>query len=456
MSLSIQFLGAAGTVTGSKYLLDNGSSRVLVDCGLYQGLKELRLQNWAPFPVAADSIDAVILTHAHLDHTGYLPLLVRQGFRGPVYATAPTRDLSRLILLDSAHLQTEDADFANRHGYSKHRPAEALYSDEDVRLAMSRFEELPLQTWEEILPGWKLRLQKSGHILGSTFVELEVEGKRTVFSGDLGRQTPLTLDPPAALKEADYLLIESTYGDRIHPAVSPFNELAKIVADTVSRRGHLLIPSFAVGRTQDLLFLLSRLKKANALPKVPVYLDSPLGIRATSVFAEHSSWHRLTAEDVRDMQELVTLVESPIKSKGLLELEGSSVVIAGSGMLSGGRILHHLRARVGDPKNMVALVGFQPSGTRGRHLKEGAAELKIYGNYYPVRAEVRELTGLSAHADQREILAWLSNFKDGRVPKNTFIVHGEPHSADALRVRIQDSLGWACEVAKPFQKVQLC
>ena len=453
MALTIEFLGAAGTVTGSKYCVSDGTRKVLVDCGLFQGVKDLRLQNWAKFPVDPQGIDAVVITHAHLDHTGYLPLLAKQGYRGPIYATPPTQDISKILLLDSAHIQEEDAENANRNGFSKHAPAKPLYTTADAHSAIELFKSIKGTEWTEILPGWKIRFQKSGHILGSAFIELIVAGKKIVFSGDLGRDNPLTLDSPTAIENADYLLIESTYGDRIHPVVPPLELLSKVIVETVERGGHLLIPSFAVGRTQDLLYLLATLKRNCAMPEIPVFLDSPLGLNATEIFESYPDWHKLSRDDISAMREITTIIKSRQQSQEVMRRKPSSIVIAGSGMVTGGRILHHLKARLWDKKNTVLLVGFQAAGTRGRLLEQGISELKIHGEYFPVGANIVELPGLSAHADQKEILDWLKNFKSP--PRQTLIVHGEPQASDALRVKIQDTFHWNCHIPKIFEKVTL-
>lgn len=453
MALSIQFLGGVGTVTGSKYLITCESQKVLIDCGLFQGVKDLRLQNTSPLPINPKELDAVVLTHAHLDHSGYIPLLVKNGFRRPIYCTAPTRDLAKIILLDSAHIQEEDADYANKAGHTKHSPALPLYTVQDARNSLPLFKSIKENCWTEILPNWAIRLRASGHILGSAFIELKVGGKTIVFSGDLGRTEPLILRAPCVLKEADYLLIESTYGDRNHSHESPLKALAAITLETLERKGHLLIPSFAIGRTQDLLYLFSLLRKDQKIPDIPIFLDSPLGINATEIFTEYPTWHALNAREVKSLCEVGIMVKSKQQSKELFQQKHSSIVIAGSGMISGGRILHHLSKRLPDPRNTVLLTGFQAMGTRGRFLQERASELKIHGQYIPVRSQVKEISSLSAHADQREILNWLKNFESR--PKKTFIVHGEPHSADALRVRIQDHLGWECYVPKFLETIEL-
>ncbi|MEO5970195.1 MAG: MBL fold metallo-hydrolase [Bdellovibrionia bacterium] len=453
MSVTIQFLGGAGTVTGSKYLVENGSHKVLIDCGLFQGIKELRLQNWAPLPIHAAEIDAVILTHAHLDHCGYLPLLVKQGFQGKIFSTSPTRDLSKIILLDSAKIQEEDAKEANQQGYTKHSPAKPLYDTQDVNVAMKLFVPVKSDEWTPLFPTSRFRFKPSGHILGSALIELEFDGIKIVFSGDLGRMNPLLYPSPAVIEQADYLLIESTYGDRLHDQASPLEQLAQITRDTVSRKGHLLIPSFAVGRTQDLLYLFSILKKEGKIPDVPIYLDTPMGINATEIFVDHPLWHKLSSEELGELSRVATLVKSRALSSELLKRKPSSIIIAGSGMVSGGRILQHLATRLPDDRNTVLLVGYQATGTRGRLLSEGASELKIHGQYVPIKARVEEITGLSAHADQFEILNWLG--KITCAPKTTFIVHGEPQASDTLRVKIKDKLSWNVSIPRYLEKITL-
>ena len=453
MAPSIQFLGGVGTVTGSKFLFKTEDEKILIDCGLFQGIKELRLQNREKLPVDPASIDAVILTHAHLDHSGYLPLLVKNGFKGKIYCTGPTRELAKIILMDSANIQEEDADYANKMGYSKHHPAEPLYTTENVRSALKLFAPVEINKWIEISDNIKFRFSPSGHILGSAFIELKYNGMKIVFSGDLGRQMPLILPPPAQIGTADYLVIESTYGDRIHSSEPPLRQLERIINETVERKGHVIIPSFAVGRVQDLLFLISQLKRQNLIPDIPVFLDSPMGINATEVLLENSQWHTLNPKEVKELCQNVTMVRKHQQSEELARTKHSTIVIAGSGMISGGRVLHHLEKRLPDPRNTVVLVGYQAAGTRGRLLRDGIPELKMYGQYVPVKARVEEISSLSAHADQAEIIAWLKGFRSP--PKMTFIVHGEPQAADALRVRLGDSLNWFAEIPKPFEEKEL-
>ncbi|MCM0606281.1 MAG: MBL fold metallo-hydrolase [Xanthomonadaceae bacterium] len=451
--MKIQFLGGVQTVTGSKTLVTYGKHRLLVDCGLFQGVKSLRLNNWKRFPADPREIDSILLTHAHLDHSGYIPLLVKQGFRGSIFCSSATRDLAEIILLDSAKLQEEDADFANEKGYSKHHPANPLYSQKDVKEALKRFDTTGVNRWEKLPGGAQFRLTPSGHILGSTFIELEIEKKLLVFSGDLGRERPLLYPQAERIEKADYLVLESTYGDRTHHPSDPLTELSKIVFDVHSKKGKLIIPSFAVGRAQDLLFLFSLLKSRSQLPGIPIYLDTPMGIRATEIFESHPNWHTLDRTQMKAMWDVVTVVQSQKQSIDVMRSEESSIVIAGSGMISGGRVLHHLAAHLPDPKNSVLLVGYQAAGTRGRLLKDGISELKIHGRYIPVRASVLEISGLSAHADQAETLNWLRGFK--AAPRQTFINHGEPQSSDALRVKMKDELGWESVIPAQEQEFEI-
>ena len=453
MESSIQFIGGTGTVTGSKFLLRVGARQILIDCGLFQGLKELRLKNWAPLPFDPKEIDAVILTHAHLDHSGSIPLLTRGGFKGKIYCSSPTRDLAKVILLDSAKIQEEDAERANREGFSKHKPALPLYTVVDAHNALKYFHPVGLHQWISIAEGVEIRLSGSGHILGSTLIEIRTPDWTTVFTGDLGRSEPLILHPPEVIESADFLVTESTYGDRTHSQTPSMDLLGNLIQQTVLRKGHVVIPSFAVGRTQDILFLLSRLKNESKIADLPVFLDSPMGINATEIFESYSQWHRLSEKQLREMMKLVTLVKSQQQSEEILHRKQSSIVIAGSGMLTGGRVLTHLMHRLPDEKNTVILTGYQAASTRGSLLRNGASELKIYGQYYPVRAQIAEISTLSAHADQKDLIHWLGNLK--KSPKQTFIVHGEPQASQALRVRIQDQLGWPCQVPHPIQVIDL-
>lgn len=444
MQMGITFLGGAGTVTGSKYLLNINGKKILIDCGLFQGIKEHRLLNWQPFLIGAQNLDAVILTHAHLDHTGYLPLLVKQGYRGPIYCSEPTAELTRLILLDSAKIQEEDAERANLGSYSKHKPALPLYVTADSEASFDQFKTLSCNQWVTLFNEIQVRLSNSGHILGSTFVEINASGKIIVFTGDLGRKVPITLKPRVFIERADYLVTESTYGDRNHPSEHPIEILVRLINKTLKGKGTVLIPTFAVGRTQDILHMISIMKLEKRIPDVPVYLDSPMADKATALFDRFSSWHRLSSPDLKRLSATYEHVSSPQHSMTLCRSKEPAIVLAGSGMMTGGRIKEHLVARLPRERNTVAIVGYQAAGTLGRFLKEGAEEVKLFGKYVPVRARIAEISSLSAHADQREILEWISGFKPA--PKKVFIVHGEPNASEGLRVRLSDQLG----VVAPF------
>lgn len=442
--LTLTSLGGAGTVTGSKHLLRSGQHRLLVDCGLFQGLKSLRLLNWKPLPVDPASIDAVLLTHAHLDHSGYLPRLVREGFRGPIFCTDATLDVARLILRDSGHLQEKDAEYANRKGFSKHHPALPLYTVRDAEQALKQFEPVNVHTPIALPGGATATFRWAGHILGAATIEVAWKGKTIVFSGDLGRYNDPVMVDPEPVPEADYLVVESTYGDRLHGRRNAADALGKVVERTVARGGTVIIPAFAVGRAQQLLYYLWKLKQAGRLGLVPIYLDSPMSIDASDLLGKHTEDIRLTpavcravcgvAEYVRDVEESKEITASPMPK----------VIISASGMATGGRVLHHLRAYAPEPRNTILFSGFQAAGTRGRAMLEGAREVKIFGQWIPVRAEVADLPMLSAHADAEEIVRWLSGFR--RPPKMTFIVHGEPSASDALRVRIGRTLEWESTV----------
>ncbi len=440
--MRITFLGGVGTVTGSKYLVETGRARFLVDCGLFQGYKPLRLRNWAPPPVDPSGIDAVILTHAHVDHSGYLPVLIRNGFSGPVLCTDATRDLCAILLPDSGHLFERDAEFANRHGFSKHRPALPLYTEEEGHAALTQLSPRAFETDYDIADGVKLRFLPAGHILGAALVRLTWNGISLLFSGDLGRPNSATMNPPATVQRADYLVVESTYGNRKHEAANPEDMLADIIKRTAGRGGVVLIPAFAVGRAQTILYHLHRLKAARRIPDLPVFLDSPMAIDAGQIFAAHPDDHRLPPDECRAMCRVARNVRGAEESKSLDRNAMPKVIISASGMATGGRVLHHLKVFAPDSRNTILFAGFQAGGTRGASLVAGAPAVKIHGAYVPVRAEVANLHMLSAHADADEILGWLRNFESP--PRHAFVTHGEPDAADALRRRIADELGWPC------------
>ena len=453
MTTKLSFLGAAGTVTGSKYLVEANGRRILVDCGLFQGFKLLRERNWARLPVEPASIDAVLLTHAHLDHSGCLPLLVRNGFDVPIYATAATYELCRLLLPDSGYLMEADARFANRHGFSKHRPALPLYDERDAERSLRNFTPRSFGDAVEIVEGCTAVFRKAGHILGAASIKLDCLGTRIVFSGDLGRYGDPVMVDPEPIARADYLVVESTYGNRRHDPTSPEAALEAAISRTVRRGGSVIIPAFAVGRAQSLLFHLGRLRKQGRLD-VPVYLDSPMAANASDIFCEHPHETRLSGAECRDACGVAAYTREIEESKRLDRDTMPKVIISASGMATGGRILHHLKHYAPDRRNTILLAGFQAGGTRGAALQEGATELKIHGEYVPVRAEVASLGMFSAHADRDELMRWLGGFE--QPPKMTFVTHGEPAAADALRHSIKERLGWPVRVPEHGESVELC
>jgi metallo-beta-lactamase family protein len=452
--LNLSFLGGAGTVTGSKYLLEKDGRRILIDCGLFQGYKALRLRNWAGIAVPPASISAVVLTHAHLDHSGYLPLLVRRGFSGPVFCTEATASLCAILLPDSGHLQEKDAEFANQHKFSKHNPALPLYTEQDAERALKNLRPHQFGSTNVLPGGAEVTFLRAGHILGAATVVVEWDGCRIGFSGDIGRfGDPLMLEPMAPEK-VDYLLMESTYGDREHDHTNPQDALANIITKTIHRGGTVIIPAFAVGRAQSLLYHIGQLKAAARLPKLlPVFLDSPMAIDATDIFLRHSADHRLSPELVKLMDGGVRYVHTGQESKELTASPMAKVIISASGMATGGRVLHHLEHYASDPKNSIIFAGFQAGGTRGAAMVAGATSIKMHGQNVPVRATVHNLSMLSAHADRHELLRWASMLKSP--PKQAFVIHGEPNAADTLRHSLEEKLGWTCLVPDHLQQVTL-
>ncbi|WP_028999923.1 MBL fold metallo-hydrolase RNA specificity domain-containing protein [Azohydromonas australica] len=450
--MKLSFLGAAGTVTGSKYLVEYRGRKLLVDCGLFQGWKALRELNWEPLPFQARDIDAVLLTHAHLDHSGALPLLVRQGFTGPVLATPATADVCRLLLPDSAHIQEEDAAFANRHHTSRHHPAEPLYTMDDAQRALNHFEPLPLHTRTEVLPGLTAELRRAGHILGASSLALEADGRTLLFSGDLGRPDDPLMRAPESAPRADWIVIESTYGDRLHSQEDPMAALAEVITRTAARGGTVLVPAFAVGRAQLLLLMVHRLRQQGAIPELPVFLDSPMAIDMTALYQRYPQEHRLSAQECVGMCTVARMARTPQESRALSSARYPSVVVSASGMATGGRVLHHLAARLPDHRSTVVLVGFQAGGTRGARLQAGERSLRMFGQDVPVKAEVVSLGGLSAHADAAQLLQWLRTTSQ---PRRVFVTHGEPAAADALRQRIERELGWPATVPLMGRTVEL-
>jgi metallo-beta-lactamase family protein len=459
----LTFLGAAGTVTGSRFLVETDAARVLVDCGLFQGLRELRRRNWRPFPVDPSSIDAVVLTHAHIDHSGYLPALVRQGFRGPVVATPATDSLCRVLLPDSARLQEEEARFANAAGYSKHRPALPLYTGEDAAAALERFEPAPFGQRRRLAPGVELDLLPAGHILGAASALLHFTdggGHRLLVSGDLGRADHPILLPPADPPAADTVLVESTYGNRLHPPLGPaIEELADAIRRTAARGGTVVIPAFAVDRTEVVLHTLRMLEDQGRIPALPVYVDSPMALRVLGRYREAVTRRDPTIRPgVLDGGEpfapgSLHECHSVDESKALNDLVVPSIIVSASGMATGGRVLHHLARRLPDPRHTVILPGFQAAGTRGRSLADGAASVKMLGRYVPVRAEVRVVEAFSVHADADELVSWLG--RAPAAPAVTYCVHGEPDAAEGLRERVARGLERLAVVPRDGERVTL-
>jgi metallo-beta-lactamase family protein len=441
---TLRFLGGAGSVTGSRYLLEVAGSRLLVDCGLFQGYKMLRQRNWAAFPVAPGSIDAVLLTHAHLDHSGYLPRLVRDGFAGRIWCAPGTTALCRILLPDSACLMEEEAEFANRRGSSKHHPALPLYTQADARACLRRFDEVFFEREFEPVPGVSVRFTRQGHILGAASIRVEHDGLSVVFSGDVGRPADVLMRAPQPPPAADWIVCESTYGDRRHAATDLGHELGTALRRVVGRGGVAIIPAFAVGRAQLLQHTITQLQAAGTVPPAPLYLNSPMAADVASLYSHYPDQHRLDAAALKALRRNTLIVNSGEESRALNRRHGPMIIVAGSGMVTGGRVLHHLTAFASDPRNAIILCGFQAGGTRGATLAAGGRSLRIFGQDVPVNAEVVQLGAASGHADADELLAWLRSAP--RPPREVFLTHGEPAASDALRQRIERELGWNATV----------
>lgn len=452
-SIELSFFGGTGTVTGSKYLLDFAGKRLLVDCGLFQGAKALRERNWQDPPFRLGNSDTILLTHAHLDHSGGLPRLVRQGWHGKVLCTAATFDLCRLLLPDSGFLQEKDAEYANRREFSRHSPALPLYSQEDAYKALERFAPVATNEDLELSSAIRTRFVPAGHILGAASIRIAIGDRTIVFSGDLGRYDDRVMRPPQCPGQADYVVIESTYGNRQHEAADPEDALLRLIEPCLRRGGTVIIPAFAVGRAQSLLYYLSRLRAAGRLGPVPVYLDSPMAVDASHIFCDHLEQHRLTPEECRSACAVAHYVQDVDESKRLTRDPMPKIIISASGMATGGRVLHHLSSYADNPANLILFSGFQAAGTRGAQLLAGAKTVAIHGAHIPVRAQVANLAMLSAHADSDELLRWLSEF--GARPRKVFITHGEPDASNALASRIGQELGWDCHVPTQGEKVWL-
>ncbi|SFR51439.1 metallo-beta-lactamase family protein [Marinobacter daqiaonensis] len=453
--MKLRFLGGAGTVTGSRYLLSDDKHRLLVDCGMYQGVKMLRKRNWAPFPVEPSTIDAVVLTHAHIDHSGYLPALVKNGFRGKIYCTKATHELCKVLLPDAGYLQEEDARYAFRKGFSKHDRPEPLFTEKDAFEALKYFESFHYHEAFEPVKGFEVSFTPAGHILGSSCVNVSHAGsdRTVVFSGDVGRQDDVIMRAPEPIGKADVLVCESTYGDRLHGEADPETTLAEIIARTAARGGVTLMPAFAVGRAQMLLYLVHKLIAEQRIPRLPVYLNSPMAIRATEIFSRHHKEHKLNEAQCELIDENTNFVRTVEESIELTGKRFPAIIISASGMASGGRVLHHLKALLPNPRNSIVFAGFQAPGTRGDALVNGAESVKIHGEYWPVKAEIHNLDSLSAHGDYQEILDWLG--QGALKPEKVYITHGELVASDIMRKRIRDRFGWNCEVPELFDEVEV-
>jgi metallo-beta-lactamase family protein len=438
--IKLHFYGAAQTVTGSKFLLETPELNILIDCGMFQGLKDLRLQNWEDFPFCANEIDLVLLTHGHLDHCGYLPRLVKQGFEGAIKGTAPTLAIASVILRDSAMIQEEEAKQANEEGYSKHHPALPLYSEEDAERAIDFFQPIDTDQWVSISENIKFRFRKVGHIIGATFIELEVYGKIIVFSGDIGRKGDPLLHPPQKPEWADIIVMESTYGDRQHPQDDCDSILIEAVNQAIRENGTIIIPSFAVERLQSLMYKLWMLYSKNKIPNIPIFIDSPMGNEVLAIFNRFDAWHKLTPAEFTAMTRHFNIITSYKDTWKTIDNKRPKIVIAGSGMVTGGRVLTYLRYYLDVPQTQVLLVGFQAEGTRGRRLLEGEKEIKLQGKYIPVKAHIKTIESLSAHADQGELIDWLSEIKN--IPEQLFLVHGEVQAMEVLKGEITDVFSW--------------
>ena len=451
--ITIHFLGAAGTVTGSKYLVKVSGKQILIDCGMFQGLKELRLLNWDYLPINVAEIDMVLLTHAHLDHTGFLPRLVNMGFKGAILGTEPTLDIAEIILKDSGKIQEEEAERANREGYSKHTPAKPLYNLIDVEQTIPLFSSQPLNEWITIYEGIRIRFRYNGHIVGATFIEMEAAGKRLVFSGDIGREKDILLFPPERPEKADILFIESTYGDRLHPEVEAEKELQEVISEVYQKQGILIIPSFAVERTQSLMYLLWKMQKNKVIPDLPIVMDSPMGRRVLNIFHHAPQWHKLPPDECAEMCEKIKVIKTVPESKIMLKDNSPKIVIAGSGMVTGGRVLGYLEKFIGNPKATILLVGYQAEGTRGRDLVEGKNKIKMFGKYHYVKADIKNIQGLSGHGDQSELIKWMGNLE--KAPEKIFIVHGESLPAETFKSKIKEVYGWNAIIPSLYDIVEI-
>ncbi|MEN3322147.1 MBL fold metallo-hydrolase [Mariniflexile soesokkakense] len=445
-SVIIKFLGASGTVTGSKFLIKTSEKNILIDCGMFQGLKELRQLNWKDLSINVEEIDIVILTHGHLDHVGYLPRLLKQGFAGKIIGTAPTLAITQVILIDSAKIHEEEAEKANKEKFTKHNPALPFYTVKDVENTLQLFEVEIDNKWIKLSDHISYRFQFNGHIIGATFVEIDINGKRFVFSGDIGRRDDYLLSDPKRPEWADFLFIESTYGNKLHPKEDVEAKLTELIINTIHENGNLIIPSFAVERLQTLMYILWKLYKTNKIPNIPVFIDSPMGNNVLEIFKRFPKWHKLSDQDYNAMCNHVNIIQSYKETWETIDDKRSKIIVAGSGMVTGGRVLTYLQQLIGERSTTVLLVGFQAEGTRGRQLIDGAHEIRFYGKYYPVHAKIKSIESLSAHADQEDLINWMGVIKN--IPEKVFLVHGEPSALDAFKVKINNTYNWNVGIPK--------
>ena len=442
----VHFWGAAGTVTGSKFLIDLPEKKILIDCGVFQGLKEFRKSNWENLPIDASLIDVVLLTHGHLDHVGYLPRLVKQGFSGKIIGSAPTLAIAQIILKDSAKIHEEGAARANKEKYTKHNPALPFFTKDDVEKTLSFFEVIIEEKWISISKDISYRFQYNGHIIGATFIELDIKGKRFVFSGDIGKSNDYLLENPKKPEWADFLFIESTYGNKLHPTENIEALLTQLIKETIDKKGNLIIPSFAVERLQTVMYILWKLYKEKKIPNIPIFVDSPMGNNVLEVFNRFSKWHKLPDAEYNAMCNHINIIHSYRETWETIDNNESKIIIAGSGMVTGGRVLTYLQQLINKTSTTVLLVGYQAEGTRGRQLQEGAHEIRISGKYYPVKASIKTIESLSAHADQQDLLNWMSSIKN--IPEKVYLIHGESTALDAFRVKIENTYHWNVVIPK--------
>ena len=450
---NIYFLGASGVVTGSKIFIETSEQNILIDCGMFQGLKALRELNWIDFPICVETINVVLLTHGHLDHVGYLPRLIKQGFTGRIIGTAPTLAIAEIILRDSAKIHEEETEKANREKYTRHNPALPFYTIRDAEATLKLFQEEPPDKWVILSKHISYRFQYNGHIIGATFIELDIKGKRFVFSGDIGRSNDLLLNDPKTPQWADFLFIESTYGNKLYPEENVESILASIINETLYKKGNLIIPSFAVERLQTVMYILWQLYKKNKIPNIPVFIDSPMGTNILEIFKRFPKWHKLTSQDFNAMCNHFNIVKSYRETWETIDKKNPKIIVAGSGMVTGGRVLTYLQQLIDDTATTVLLVGYQAEGTRGRHLLDGVHEIKLFGKYYPVRAKIKSIESLSAHADQKDLIQWMSSIKN--IPERVYLIHGEPSALDVFKVKIKDTYNWNVMIPKLYDSAKV-